>query len=121
MSVCIGFNIEGGRGRRGKPRGALQYLRDREEEEEEDDTKHKETPTTRASPFIVHNTSLFAFLSQSLHLVYSNQLFATEALDNRFGKTKRVGSEPLPTDRERGGTEEGGGASRCEKGSIPTG
>lgn len=52
-----------------------------EREEKVDHTGHKETPTTRASPFIVHNTSLFTLHSKSVHVVYSNPLIATEALD----------------------------------------
>lgn len=60
------------------------------ERKREDHTRHKQTPTTRASPFIVHNTSLFTRLSKSVHVVYSNQLIATEALDKVWRKKKNV-------------------------------
>lgn len=69
-----------------------------------DHTGHKETPTTRASPFIVHNTSLFTFFSKSVHFVHSYQLIATEAL-NKGLQNRRF--QPFPLDTDRGGTEEG--------------
>lgn len=111
MSVCIGLDIEretsGERNIRG---GAT--LSEREREEKVDHTGHKETPTTRASPFIVHNTSLFTLHSKSDHVVYSNQLIATEALDKGLAKQKekrflQVGFQPLPPESDRGRKEEG--------------
>lgn len=56
--------------------GVLHHLWKKQEQKHH--KGHKETPTTRASPFIVH-TSLFHFLSESGH-IYSNQSVATEAL-----------------------------------------
>lgn len=74
---------------REKPGGTLRYLRRRERKEKVDHTRHKETPTTRASPFIVHNTSLFTLHPKSVHDVYSNQLIATEALDKGLQNKKK--------------------------------
>lgn len=59
------------------------------QEEKVDHTGHKKTPTTRASPFIVHNTSLFTLHSKSVHVVYSDQLIATEALDKGSQNKKK--------------------------------
>lgn len=76
MSVCIDLN--GGEKRRKengcKPGRVLLYQtkRGRQRGEKVDHTGHKETPTTRASPFIVHNTSLFTCHTKSDHFLYSN-------------------------------------------------
>lgn len=72
-----------------------------------DYTGHKETPTTRASPFIVHNTSLFTLRSESVQVVYSVQIIATEALDK---KTTEIfaGWFPAPSSRFREGRERRG-------------
>lgn len=73
-------------------------------------TGHTETPTTRASPFIVHNTSLFNLHPKSGH-VHSNQLIATEALDKGLQKKKKnvqVGFQPLPPDSGGEGKGKGG-------------
>lgn len=80
MSIWICLDV--GRGNWGQeiPEGALRYLRERERQERVYHTGHKKTPTTRESPFIVHNTSLFILFSKSVHLVYSKSI-ATEALD----------------------------------------
>lgn len=87
-------------------------LSEREKSERVDHTGHKETPTTRASPFIVHNTSLFTLRSKSVHDVYSNQLIATEALDKGFAKQKdsrRLVSDPvLQIQRGEGKRKEAG-------------
>lgn len=91
--------------RRGKPGGA-------ERKERVDYTGHKETPTTRASPFIVH-TSLFTLLSKSVHFVYSNPLIATEALDKDLqNKTKEISLQVFfffatPSTRSRQGRQRG--------------
>lgn len=53
MSVFNGLEVERGASYERKTRSAT-----REREGEVDHTRQKETPTTRASPFIVHNTSL---------------------------------------------------------------
>lgn len=105
-----------------KPRAALHYLK----EERGDHTGHKETPTTRASPFIVHNTSLFTLRPKSVHVVYSNQLIATEALDkglqNKRKDVCRLVSNPFLQIQRGEGRETGRrqGTSFREKGNIPT-
>lgn len=107
--------------RRGKSGGAIHYLRDREEKV--DHTGHKETPTTRASPFIVHNTSLFTLHSKSVHFVYSNQLIATEALDKGLHNKKkrvfcRLDSNPIHQIQRGEGGKEGGRVHPLERKAI---
>lgn len=65
MSVCIGLDGERevSEERKGRKDATLSQ-KERERRKRVDDTGHKETPTTRDSPFIVHNTSLFTLHSK---------------------------------------------------------
>lgn len=109
MSVCIGLDVQ----REASEVRKLRRSSTLSESERERITQgHKETPTTRASPFIVHNTSLFTLHSKLVHFVYSNQLIATEALDKGFQNKKkidfcRMDSNPFHQ-IQTGGKEEGG-------------
>lgn len=126
VSVSVGSDVEREASEERTPRSGGRGATLSEEEEKVDHTGHKETPTTRASPFIVHNTSLFTLHSKSVHDVYSNQLIATEALDKGLQNKKKrrflQGWFPTPSTRFRKGKESGRrkGTSIREKGSIAT-
>jgi len=95
-----------------------------EKGEQVEHTGHTETPTTRASPFIVHNTSLFNLHPKSGH-VHSNQLIATEALETGFKKKKKkicTGWFPTPSTRQRRGGKgkRRQGTTIRKKGSMTT-
>lgn len=87
MSERIDLNVEGGKQGQENLVGALHYLRQRKERV--DHTGHKKTPTTRESPFIVHNTSLFIHLSISVHFVYSKSTNCYRGTWQGFAKKKK--------------------------------
>lgn len=68
---------------------------------------HKETPTTRASPFIVHNTSLFT-LHPKISPCLLKSIHCYRGTWQGFAKQKekwflQVGFQPLPPDLDRRG------------------
>lgn len=88
MSFCAGLDVEREAHKERKTRrGAT--LPDREEKRKwiTQDTRRHQPP--EPVPFIVHNTSLFTLHSKSVHVVYSNQLIATEALDKGLQNKKK--------------------------------
>lgn len=79
----------------------------RDRQKRVDHTGHKKTPTTRESPFIVHNTTLFILLSKSGHFVYSkiNELLQRHL--TRVHKTKRCLKVAFPPNPDRKGKRKG--------------
>lgn len=78
------------------------------ERKREDDTRHKETPTTRARSLYCTQHLFIYSPSKSVHVVYSNQLIATEALDKVWRKKNvcRLFSNPRLPDPRGVGFEE---------------
>lgn len=85
-------------------------------------TRHKETPTTRASPFIVHNTSLFSSISRSVHVLFIS-INCYRGTWQGFAKQEeffwRVVSVLFFKNQRREGKQEGGRV-QSETRSMPT-
>lgn len=109
--------------RRGKPGGMLRYLREREGRMKrkwitQDKRRHQPPEPVP----LLYTTLYLLSILKSVHVVYSNQLIATEALDKGLQNNKekgflQVGFRPLPPDPDRGG--EGRERGR-RQGSITT-
>lgn len=110
VSVCIGFRCREGGEWGEETQEGLYFILERERERE-DHTGHKETPTTRASPFIVHNTSLFTLLAKLVHFCVFKSINCYRGTWQGFAKQKEkeifAGWFPTPSTRSRQGRERG--------------